>query len=325
MIKNIPLLSVIIPVYNCEKYLDKVINSIEIQDVDYELILVDDGSSDGSLEICRKYALVNRRIRVYSKKNKGVSSARNLGIEKARGKYINFIDADDWLEDGCYKTCLKILQENDLDLIKYTYRKKLKYVSKINNYVTDTNVIYDTNTISKKILDNIFETLDFCNITTVIFKKELIQDIRFNEKYTLGEDFLFLIMILFRTNSFYLLNEPFYNYIVNSNSITHNFDLEKSCNKLENSLLVNDEILELMYKKYNYKSDSIRKKNMEVVKSSINEVILHTNYDVYKEYVTKINKNNKIANKVFIECISYRKYLVIKFKELVKYTIKKYI
>lgn len=323
MIKKAPLLSVVIPVYNCGKYLDKVIKSIEIQDVDYELILVNDGSLDNSLEVCKKYAITNSRIKVYSKENGGVSSARNFGIEKARGKYINFIDADDYLEDNCYNTCLKILEDNNLDLIKYTFRKKLKYVSKVNNYVTDTNIIYETNSIDKKILDNIFETLDFCNVTTAIFKRELIKDIRFNENYTLGEDYLFLITVLFRTNNFYLLNKPFYNYIVNSSSITHNFDLERSSKKLENSFSVNDEILELMYQKYNYKSDSIKIKNREVFNSSVNEVILHTNYKVYKRYIDKLMTNKKLN--INLEYISYKKYLYIKFKEVAKYTIKRYI
>ena len=94
--------SIIVPIYNKEKYLEKCLDSILGQTYrDLEIILVDDGSQDGSLEICRKYAEKNERIHVYAKKNGGVASARNLGLEKSQGSFLAFVDPDDYLHPEC--------------------------------------------------------------------------------------------------------------------------------------------------------------------------------------------------------------------------------
>ena len=92
-----PLLSVIVPIYNVEKYLKQCIESVIKQQLDsYELILVDDGSTDSSKSICDNYSEKNANIKVFHKKNEGASSARNYGLKKASGKYVLFLDSDDW-------------------------------------------------------------------------------------------------------------------------------------------------------------------------------------------------------------------------------------
>lgn len=99
-----PKISVIVPVYNSEKYLPKCIDSILSQTyTDFELILVNDGSKDGSGDICDEYAQKDTRVRVFHKENGGVSSARNLGLEEAKGEWIAFVDSDDWVEEGYLK------------------------------------------------------------------------------------------------------------------------------------------------------------------------------------------------------------------------------
>lgn len=95
----IPVISIIVPVYNVEKYLSQCIDSILAQAfIDFELLLVDDGSTDGSGRICDEYANKDARIQVFHKKNGGVSSARNIGLEHAQGEWITFVDSDDWLD-----------------------------------------------------------------------------------------------------------------------------------------------------------------------------------------------------------------------------------
>ena len=94
------LVSVVIPVYNAEKYIHKCIDGILSQTYhNTEIILVDDGSADNSLSICKEYAQKDSRIRVFSKENGGVSSARNMGMDEATGCYLMFLDSDDWLEN----------------------------------------------------------------------------------------------------------------------------------------------------------------------------------------------------------------------------------
>lgn len=110
-----PLISVIIPVYNVEKYLSKCVDSILAQSVeDFELLLIDDGSTDSSLTICNDYARKDNRIRVISKENGGVSSARNLGLDNATGEWVTFVDADDWLDERTFEKCRPYMEENEI-------------------------------------------------------------------------------------------------------------------------------------------------------------------------------------------------------------------
>ena len=94
-------ISVIVPVYNTEKYLHRCVDSILAQTfTDFELLLIDDGSTDSSGAICDEYAQKDSRVRVFHKENGGVSSARNLGLDKAKGKWVTFVDSDDWIKES---------------------------------------------------------------------------------------------------------------------------------------------------------------------------------------------------------------------------------
>lgn len=132
-----PKISVIVPVYNVEKFLRRCIDSILAQTfTDFELLLIDDGSKDKSGEICDEYAAKDARIRVFHKQNGGVSSARNLGIDKAQGEWVYFVDSDDWIEIET----LSIVQSIDMrkiGIIKFGYYEDF-YDGKI-NIVSDNN------------------------------------------------------------------------------------------------------------------------------------------------------------------------------------------
>ena len=112
-----PKISVIVPVYNVEKYLRKCIESILNQTFrEFELILVDDGSTDSSGKICDEYALKDSRIKVIHKENGGASSARNAGLDVAKGEYIGFVDSDDWIEMDMYGELYRLIKENNTDI-----------------------------------------------------------------------------------------------------------------------------------------------------------------------------------------------------------------
>jgi len=103
-----PIVSIVLPIYNAEKYIDKTIQAVEKQSVEgWELLIIDDGSTDSSMQLVTKYTIRNSRIRIFSQPNSGPSSARNLGIKNATGKYITFIDADDRIEPFYLKSLLK--------------------------------------------------------------------------------------------------------------------------------------------------------------------------------------------------------------------------
>ena len=112
-----PLISVIVPIYNVEAYLDKCISSIMTQTyTNLEILLVDDGSTDRSSEMCDAYACIDSRIKVIHKVNGGQSSARNVALEVCCGKYISFVDGDDWIEADMYSVLVEQLEKLDADL-----------------------------------------------------------------------------------------------------------------------------------------------------------------------------------------------------------------
>ena len=113
-----PIISVILPVFNMEKYIDRCVNSVIGQSFsDWELILVDDGSTDGSGNICDEYAKKDSRIRVIHKKNGGVASARQIGTDEAEGKYSIHCDADDWIDSNMLENMYSEAQKEDADIV----------------------------------------------------------------------------------------------------------------------------------------------------------------------------------------------------------------
>ena len=120
-----PLISIIMPVYNAEQYLASSIESLLAQTVkDFELLLINDGSKDGSLAICREYEARDSRIRVFDKPNGGVSSARNMGLDEAKGEWLMFVDSDDWLTENTLELCLEHTPE--YDVICFAFRLLFK-------------------------------------------------------------------------------------------------------------------------------------------------------------------------------------------------------
>ena len=119
-----PAISIIVPIYNVERYLCECIDSIIAQTfVDWELLLIDDGSTDNSRLICEDYASKDKRIRVTHKPNGGVSSARNLGLDHAQGEYLTFVDADDWIDKDNLEICVSAMEQNRLDVLQFPFKR----------------------------------------------------------------------------------------------------------------------------------------------------------------------------------------------------------
>lgn len=168
------LISIIVPIYNTEKYLSKCLDSIINQSYkNIEIILVDDGSLDNSSLICKEYVKKDKRTKYYKKQNGGLSSARNYGLEKASGKYIGFVDSDDVISKDMYETLYNNLVKTNTDMsicevVRYKDTPK---------FTNDNNIeIYDTESILKIIL----EDKKICNYAVnKLYKKELMNDIRY--------------------------------------------------------------------------------------------------------------------------------------------------
>ena len=209
-------LSVIVPVYNTEKYLKECLDSIINQTFrDIEIICVNDGSTDKSLEILKEYALKDNRIKVITQGNKGQSVARNIGLNNASGKYITFIDSDDYLDFNTYKIVLSDIEYVDIVCFgakvfgNKNTRQKLnddKYYQIKYNGITEIN-------------DEIrFET--DCSVCNKIFKQEILK--RYNINFPIGihyEDAEFFFKYINVVNKAKFINEYFYHYRRRANSI----------------------------------------------------------------------------------------------------------
>lgn len=211
------LISVIVPIYNVEKYLNKCINSIIEQTYqNIEIILVDDGSNDSSEKICDEYAKKDKRVKVIHKKNGGVSEARNFGIENSNGKYIAFIDSDDYITNDYIEYLYRILKENKADIsccnFEYVYSDKEN--KKIDNQ-QDNVYIYNQ-------LEALKELLYQRNIDTSLWGKLIKKDLFDNLKFPCGEiyeDFAVFYKILLKIEKIIYSNIKKYFYMQREKSI----------------------------------------------------------------------------------------------------------
>lgn len=208
-------ISIIIPVYNMEKRLNKCIDSVLNQNFEsYEVILVNDGSTDNSGKICNEYKRKDDRIKVIHTKNKGVSSARNTGISISQGKYLMFIDSDDWIE----KNTLELAYSNiiDSDIIIYgfcydVYKRDFLIKSTIKSTVYD--YILNRENINKH-FRYLFNTIDFSSSCNKLFKKSIIDlnNIRFMEKMSIFEDLCFNIEFMKSCKNMKVIHNVLYHY-----------------------------------------------------------------------------------------------------------------
>lgn len=204
-------ISIIIPIYNSARTLCRCVDSILKNGYnDFEIILVNDGSTDNSLDICNSYSLQDTRIKVINKLNGGVSSARNLGIEHANGEWITFIDSDDWVGRN-FLSCISYVS-NDINLVLCNFSilgeceiQEKKYPPKI---VRNQDFIDD---LHKYILDDIM-----LGPWSKFFKKNIIQEnnIRYDDKIKWGEDRLFVLNYLSYINSFMFSGCGTYMYVL---------------------------------------------------------------------------------------------------------------
>ena len=215
---KLPVLSVIIPVYRVEKYIEKCINSLLTQTyIDFEILLIDDGSPDRSGEICDTFAKSDKRVKVYHKQNGGVSSARNLGLERAQGEYITFIDSDDWIDPDCLERIMSICVQQDLDILQYSYKK-------IND--ADGSVIsihdYECDPLSWR--EFVKRDHYLVCVWGNCIRRSIIEThhLRFDERIHLAEDQLFIMSAISFSNRIAQTKRCYYNYVQNPVSATHN-------------------------------------------------------------------------------------------------------
>ena len=172
------LISVIIPVYNVKEYLEKCVDSVLGQTYrNLEIILVDDGSSDGSETICDTYAQKDNRVVVIHKKNEGAAAARNAGLNVAKGKYIGFVDSDDWAEPEMYETLYALSKETNAD-ISFCVNERV-YRKKWDNELSGETIVLEGADILTSFVEPTYRPHILKAVWDKLFTREIISDVRF--------------------------------------------------------------------------------------------------------------------------------------------------
>ncbi len=250
------LISVIVPIYNVERYLRKCIDSIMSQTYqNLQILLIDDGSSDQSGNICEEYARLDRRIEVVHKKNGGPASARKTGIALARGEYVSFVDADDYIDAELYQRLLEDILVSDADIVHSgCIIENNGLIRKNNKYKTGIYDLADSHaefikTYILKMNSNVH--MDH-NVFSKLFKTDLVKvsDEIVPASQKRGEDLLLVCSCILNSNKVFLDTRAGYHYVMRDNSITHCYHMESA---IEFGVLY--DCLISLFKKYNVLDD----------------------------------------------------------------------
>lgn len=285
------LVSVIVPVYNVEKYISKTVKSLINQDYNnIEIILVDDGSPDNSGEIIDNLALKDSRIVVIHKENGGVSSARNAGLKIAKGKYVTFVDGDDWVDKDYINYFVNLLEISGCDIVMNK-----------NNYTEITNLSSDEYTIVKAetAIEWIYLGDIFVAVWNKMYRKKLFDDnrISFNNDIWYGEGMLFNIECLQYTELVVIGEKSVYHQTFNPDSAMRKFNLESNFCGIRSL-----ELQKALWRKQNERIENAWKYhrycfNRSIIDGLVRSDMLEDNMETYKECVKGLRKGIMILLK----------------------------
>lgn len=292
--------SVVIPVYNVEKYLEKCILSIINQTLkDIEIVIVNDGSTDNSIEIINKFKNMDSRIKVINKENEGLLAARGTGINIVSGKYILNIDGDDWIEDDCCEKMYNYIEKYGADMVICDY-----YADYKNNYKIITggnfNKIDDNLEYLRKYLTGDIKSY----IWLKMVRAECFKNIDFSKRISLGEDCYLTLMLSKKVVKVIKIDKPLIHYVIRDNSLTKKYD--ESITHIWNIISV-------------LKTDSFFKEKLKYLNEEYNffvynHVLLGRIIDkdsknkIHKEmYIRYMNENLRIFNNIYFKRLTSSK------------------
>lgn len=291
------LISVIVPVYNVEKYLEKCVDSIVNQTYkNLEIILVDDGATDNSGKICDELVELDNRIKVYHKKNGGLSDARNYGVERATGDYIGFVDSDDYIDAEMYEKLYEAIKKENVDVaecnLKIVYPEKTDLFTDQKYYQICNKQEYLEEYLK---IEKIFGSA-CVRLTKVDIAKKL--------KFPVGklyEDTYYAYDLIGIVDKYVIVDNPYYNYLMRENSITNAkfnpriFDLIEIVEKFHTNV----------YKNYPSLKEAADCRKMYAYFSVLNSILLEEDFknnsfykqiiDYFKEEYTKLLRNKYIT------------------------------
>jgi len=324
-----PFFSIIIPVYNTEKYISDTLNSLIKQSfTDFEVILINDGSKDSSFDICHEYAKNDSRFKLFENdSNLGISSSRNNGISNANGLYCLFLDSDDQLANNTLISLYNILNNKNIDICFFGFKsiknKNIKDFIFSSDYVSVLNKRHFVNC-----MHNGFDSDLISCVGSKAYRTRFLKDnnLLFSDRFKYHEDLGFILSALFKSQNVYILNEPFYEYHIRENGSTMT---TYSLNRIDSIILARYLYKELFIANDLWNDNAQRFFYLNILSCILQNVdnCYKYNKNNFKKLILKISdsyyfgemyfaviKNIKIsfAKLVFIKCIKTRKIFLLK-------------
>lgn len=300
------MISIIVPIYNGKDYINRCVKSLLMQNYkNIEIILVDDGSVDSTLVQCRELEKQDSRIVVIHKKNEGVSAARNAALNYAHGEYITFCDIDDYVEKNIYTQMVYSMEASNCDIVicgRYNVTEGRREA-----VVYGVEKEWDNNEACRRC---IFDSYVMGSVWNKLFTREVIENVRFDTSLEYCEDMLFLASVLKQKNiRVFYLNEPLYNYVQNSKSVTNSKSLLFDKNGELKYIVAMNKILNLY-------SDEPHISNL------IKTRIFLFAYDMLKDKIKKSNQKKKLKKYLIQNEFSYLQCSEVVFNDKLKKIIK---
>lgn len=313
------IISIIIPVYNSQKYLSRCIESILNQTFrNFEVILINDGSTDKSISICNNYIEIDQRVKLINQVNTGVSCARNRGIDEAVGRYIMFVDSDDTIEEDMVEYLYNLIIKKDYDVAvcQYTLYKdghdsKKKRKKEILEYYSNEKIM------EEYIVSNLFRY----SPVNKLYKKSLIiqNNIRFLTEIKYSEDAIFNYEIFSRVDKIIYSSESKYNYYLNEHSTVRTVT-EKRLDILHGIVKIYY-LISNRYPKYRYKiSNNFIESSVAIIIDIINENKVFEKRDLIKDvgkiltensFIYKGEKKLSIRNRLYVNLFSFSPWIIV--------------
>lgn len=316
---NTPKVSVVIPVYNTEKYLRACLSSVINQTYsNIEIIIINDGSSDDSALICKEYSKSDERITFIDKDNEGVSVARNIGITLAKGEWIYFLDSDDFLDFNAFEKLINTASDTNCDVIQFGLRRLM-----VGNIVSENK---PSNYQEYQDLELFLEENELKPVSACLhfFKSSVIKNnkIKFNEKLKHNEDMLFVYSLYCHLKKIVVINDILYNLVLREDSVSHK---PIEIRVLRDKLLFLSELCDYVRKQKLIKQYKEEINNL--FKNFFVTAVYYKEYRYYKynlqmDFRILYSKNKDILNRSFISVANYNIDLVY-YPLMVIHRIKK--
>ena len=313
-------LSIIIPIYNKSRYLSTILQQVREQSfADYECLLIDDGSTDGSGEICDEFSAMDSRFRVFHIPNGGVSHARNIGLDAAQGDYITFIDADDGIKPDYLENLVRCVVTNDVDLAIGGYEKVTAEGEVLQRVIPSRTGAMPFSELICDFTRTQTEAGIYGCCVAKVFPRCLVEKIRFNEQLKLAEDFDFYLSLYEIVDAVYLDDYSGYLYLQDADNSTGNTPDEKIDYLAQ--LRIHLHCRSMLQKRAAYEGE-----NREILENRLADyayfVLFHTPSSLYKERFVSLRTlcqkesislvASSLLRKWLFFCLRYNQYYLAK-------------